>query len=156
LAKLVRLGKQMKEAILMVLKYVKNTTGIEPTQKEIANAVNNYFMLNEIGNQIKFQRKNPVPQEQQPVSSESPFWRLNLMEGPAKNSLVRVGLFDEDIQVALQAARSFVKNSSGEEPSEEDLAQSLKCNFILSELKNQIAWQRKSLQKNKKAKSIPR
>ena len=156
MAKLVRFGKQMNEAILMVLKYVTSTTGNEPTQKEIANAISSYFILNEIGNQIKFQRKKSIAQEDQPISLEGPVWRLNLIAGPPKNSLIRVGLFYEDIQSAVQSARDFVKNSSGDEPSEEDIALSLKCTFILSEIKNQILWQRKSSQKNKEGKSIPR
>ena len=142
MAKLVRLGGQMKEAILVVLKYIKDATGVEPTQKEIANAVNNYFMLNEIGNQINYQRKNPTPEEEQPISSEDPFWRLNMMDGPAKNSLIRAGLFDEEIQAAIQSARNFVKKSSGVAPSEAEIASSLKSSFILSDIKNQIDWQR--------------
>ena len=156
MAKLVRFGKQMNEAILMVLKYVTDTTGNEPTQKEIANAIGSYFILNEIGNQIKFQRKKSIPQENKPKFSEGPFWRLNLITGPPRNSLIRVGLFYEDIQSAIESARNFVKKSSGDEPSEEDIALSLKCTFILSEIKNQILWQRKSSQKNKEGTSNPR
>ena len=156
MAKLVRLSKQLQEAVLMVLKYVKEATGIEPTQKEIADAVNNYFMLNEIGNQINFQRKNPAPQEEQPLSSESPFWRLNMMAGPTRNNLMRAGLFDEDIQTAIQSAMDFVKRSSGKEPGTAELALSLKCDFILSEIKNQIVFQRKSMAGGKKANSLPR
>ena len=79
-----------------------------------------------------------------------------MMDGPVKNSLIRAGLFDEEIEAAIQSARNFVKKSSGEEPSEEDLALSLKCNFILSELKNQIVYQRKNSQKNKTADSPSR
>jgi hypothetical protein len=151
LVKLVRLSKQMTDAILMVMKYIKNTTGTEPTQEEIANALKSYFILNELGNQIKFQRKAP-PAAPEPLEEPlpGPFWRLNLKSGPPKNSLVRVGLFYEDIQDAIRAAQNFVKNSSGDEPSEEDIAFGLRCDFILSEIKNQINWQRNSLKKTNK------
>ena len=55
--KLVRLKETVTDAILTVLKYVRDTTGDEPTQEEIANALKSYFIMNEIGNQIEFQRK---------------------------------------------------------------------------------------------------
>jgi len=142
LAKLFRVGKQMTDAILTVLKYVRDATGIEPSQEEIANALKSYFILNEIGNQIGFQRKNPLAQDPPETSSKDPFWRLNLLAGPPKNSLVRVGIFYEDMQVAIRTAQNFVKKSSGAEPSEEEIALSIKCNFILSEIKNQIDHQR--------------
>jgi len=142
LAKLFRVGKQMTDAILTVLKYVRDTTGIEPSQEEIANALKSYFILNEIGNQIKFLRKHPLAQNQPETSSKDPFWKLNLMAGPPKNSLVRVGIFYEGMQVAIKTAQNFVKKSSGAEPSEDEIALSIKCNFILSEIKNQIDWQR--------------
>ena len=155
MVKLVRFSKQMTDALLKVLRYVKDATGTEPSQEEIANALKSYFILNELGNQIKFQRKKP-PAARQPLkeSLPGPFWRLNMKDGPPKNSLVRVGLFYGDIQDAIKAAQNFVKNSSGDEPSEEDIAWGLQCDFILSEIKNQINWQRTSLMKNKQTKSM--
>ncbi len=132
----------MTDAILTVLKYVRDTTGIEPSQEEIATALKSYFILNEIGNQIRFQRKNPIAQNPPETNSKEPFWKLNLMTGPPKNSLVRVGIFYEDMRVAIKTAQNFVKKSSGAEPSEEEIASSIKCSFILSEIKNQIDWQR--------------
>ncbi|MDH3799752.1 MAG: hypothetical protein OES70_13990, partial [Desulfobacterales bacterium] len=57
MAQLVRLRKTITDAILTVLKSVRDATGDEPTQEEIANALKSYFIMNEIGNQIKFQRK---------------------------------------------------------------------------------------------------
>jgi hypothetical protein len=132
----------MTDAILTVLKYVRDTTGIEPSQEEIANALKSYFILNEIGNQIRFQRKNPIAQDQPETASNNPFWRLNLMGGPPKNNLLRAGLCHEEMQVAIQTARDFVTKSSGAKPSEDEIALSIKCNFILSEIKNQIDWQR--------------
>jgi hypothetical protein len=151
LEKLVRFGKQMTNAILALVRYVKETTGTEPSQEEIANALKSYFILNELGNQIKFQRKQPSA-ARQPLkeSCREPFWRLNMKDGPVRNSLVRVGLFYKEIQEAIREAQNFVKNSSGDKPSEEDIASGLQCDFILSEIKNQINWQRNSLKKNKK------
>ena len=155
MAKLFQVGKQMRDAILAVVKYVRDTTGIEPNQEEIANALKSYFILNEIGNQVRFQRKKPNTQDQPKTSSKEPFWTLNLMAGPPKNSLVKVGLFYEDMQTAIKTAQNFVKKSSGDEPSEEEIALSLKCNFILSEIKNQIDWQRQGSKKTNETKSKP-
>jgi len=146
----------MTDAILGVMKYIKNTTGSEPSQEEIANALKSYFILNELGNQIKFQRKQPqVAGQPLEESFARPFWRLNLKDGPPKNSLVRVGLFYEDIQAAIKSIQNFIKNSSGDEPSEENIAFGLQSDFILSEIKNQIKWQRNNLKKSKQAKPIP-
>ncbi len=150
MAKLVRLGKPMRDAILMVLKYVRDATGNEPTQEEIANALKSYFILNEIGNQIKFQRKKPIQQEPPETLSKDAFWTLNLLKGPPKNSLVRVGLFSHNLQDAISTAQRFVKDSSGDAPSETEIALSLRSTFILSEIKNQIDWQRNDQKENKK------
>jgi hypothetical protein len=147
LAKLFRLGKHMTDAILTLMKYVRDITGIEPGQEEIANALKSYFILNELGNQIKFQRKKPIAQNQPETSSNEPFWTLNLMAGSPKINLAKAGLFHEDIQAAIKTTQDFVKKSSGDEPSEAEIALSLKCNFILSEIKNQIDWQRQSAPK---------
>ena len=146
MAKLFRAGKQMTEALLTVFKYVGDVTGTKPSQGEIANALKSYFILNEIGNQIRFQRKNPIVQEPAQIISKDPFWRLNLMPDAPKNNLTRVGLFYENIHIAIKTAQNFVKESSGSEPSEAEIAASLKSSFILSEIKNQIAWQRQRSQ----------
>jgi hypothetical protein len=156
LKKIFRVGKQMTDAILTVLRYVRDTTGTEPTQEELADALKSYFILNEIGNQIQFQRKNPLLQEKQAEPANGPFWKLNMMAGPPKNSLVRVGLFYEDILVAIKTAQSFVKNSSGNAASQAEIAKSLECDFILSEIKNQIDWQRNSPKKAAKSGSNPK
>ena len=146
MAKLCRVGKHITDAILTVMKYVRDTTGIEPSQEEIATALKSYFILNEIGNQIKFQRKKPSAQDRPETSSKEPFWALNLMASSPKNNLVRGGLFYEGMQDAIKTTRDFVKESSGDEPSEAEIALSLKCSFILSEIKNQIDWQRQDAQ----------
>ena len=147
MAKLFRVGKHLTDAILTLMKYVRDTTGIEPSQEEIANALKSYFILNEIGNQIKFQRKKPIAQNLPETFSKEPFWTINLMVSSPKNNLVRAGLFHEGIQAAIKTTQDFVKKSSGDEPSEAEIALSLKCNFILSEIKNQIDWQRQGAQK---------
>jgi len=137
----------MTDAILTVLKYVGDATGAEPTQEEFANALKSYFILNEIGNQIKFIRKKEIAPEPSEIQSKSPFWTLNMMAGPFRNSLVRVGLFYSDVKEAIIAAQRFVKDSSGQQPDEAEIALSLKSTFILSEIKNQINWQRNGRKK---------
>jgi hypothetical protein len=150
LAKLVRLRKSITDAILTIIKYVKDTTGDEPTQEEIANALKSYFIMNEIGNQIKFQRKKQVsPQPTETVSPDM-FWTFNLMAGPSKNNLVRVGLFYQNVHDAITTVRRFVKDATGEESNAMEIAQSLKSTFIISEIKNQIDWQRNGQEKAKK------
>ena len=148
MTKLIRLSAEMTDAILTVLKYVRAETGEEPSQTEVANALQNYFMLNEIGNQIKFQRKKQIPLSRPQRSSKDPFWKMNMKAGPPKNSFVRVGLFYENIQDALISVKRFVKDSGAAEPSEAEIALSLKSSFILSELKSQIDWQRNGQQKS--------
>ena len=155
MTKLFRLGKHMTDAILTLMKYVRDITGIEPGQEEIANALKSYFILNEIGNQIKFQRKKPIAQNPPETSSKEPFWTLNLMAGSPKINLVKAGLFHEGIQAAIKTTQDFVKKSSGDEPSEAEIALSLKCSFILSEIKNQIDWQRQGSKKTNETKSKP-
>ena len=65
------------------------------------------------------------------------------MTGPGKNVLARAGVLNNNIRAAIQAAREFIKKTIGVEPSDDILARSLKSSFILSEIKNQIEWQRK-------------
>jgi hypothetical protein len=149
LAELVRIQKSTNEAILTVFKYVGEATGDEPSQEEFANALESYFILNEIGNQIKFLRKKPISAQPADTASEGPLWTLNLMKGPPRNSLVRAGLFYPNIKEAISAARRFVKDSSGQEPAEAEIALSLKSTFILSEIKNQIDWQRNGRRKKR-------
>ena len=156
MAKLIRLSKEMSNSIITLLRYIKATTGNEPTQTEVAQALKSYFILNEISNQIKFLRKK---QHQQPPSESVsnlsirksiPFWKMNLIDGPPKNSLARFGLFYENIQDAINTAQRFVKDSGGVAPSELEIALSLKSSFILSEIKNQIDWQRSDQEKTNK------
>ena len=140
MAKLVRLIQPVTDAILTVIKHVRDTTGDEPTQEEIANALKSYFILNEIGNQIKFQRKKQASPEPAETGSRDMFWTFNLKTGPSKNCLVRVGLFYQNLHEAITTVRRFVKDATGEEPSAMEIAQSLRSTFIMSEIKNQIDW----------------
>ena len=149
MAKLVRLKKTITDAILTVLKSVRDATGDEPTQEEIANALKSYFIMNEIGNQIKFQRKKKIKLQPAEAVSRDIFWTINLMGGPSKNSLARVGLFYKNVHDAITTVRRFVKDATGEEPSATEIAQSLMSTFITSEIKNQIDWQRNGQEKNK-------
>ena len=149
MSKLIRLGTDMTDAMVTVLKYVKISTGNEPTQLEVAEAIKSYFILNEIGNQIKFQRKKQMTANPAESRSQDPFWKMDLIAGPAKNSWMRVGLFYENIKEALITEQRFVKDSGAPEPSVAEIALSLKSSFILSEIKNQIEWQRNNHKKSK-------
>ena len=149
MAKLVRLKKTITDAILTMLKSVRDATGDEPTQEEIANALKSYFIMNEIGNQIKFQRKKKIKPQPAEAVSRDIFWTINLMGGPSKNNLARVGLFYKNVHDAITTVRRFVKDATGEEPSATEIAQSLMSTFITSEIKNQIDWQRNGQEKNK-------
>ena len=148
MAELIRLEDSIKDAILTIIRYVQVTTGVEPTQDELVEMLKSYFILNEIGNQVKYQLKKASKKEdaEDQINVRVPFWTLNLMAGPGKNVLARAGVFTSNIQVAIQSAREFIKKTVGVEPSNDILARSLKSSFILSEIKNQIEWQRKNAQ----------
>jgi len=105
-----------------------------------------YFILNEIGNQVKYQLKKASQKEddKDQIDIRDPFWTLNLMTGPGKNVLARAGVFNSNILAAIQSAREFIKKTIGVAPNNDILARSLKSSFILSEIKNQIEWQRKN------------
>ena len=152
MAELIRVEDSIKDAILTIIRYVQVTTGIEPTQDEIAEMLKSYFILNEVGNQVKYQlkkaSKNDVDDEddEDQIDVRRPLWTLNLLKGPGKNVLARAGVFTGNINTAIQSVREFIKKSIGVEPSDDILARSLKSSFILSEIKNQIEWQRKNAQ----------
>jgi hypothetical protein len=150
LAEFIRIEGSIKDAILTIIRYVQVTTGVEPTQDEIAEMLKSYFILNEVGNQVKYQLKKKASKRENDdddqIDTRKPFWTLNLMSGPGKNVLPRAGVFTSNIQAAIQSARQFIKKAIGVEPSNDILANSLKSSFILSEMKNQIEWQRKNAQ----------
>jgi hypothetical protein len=148
LAVFVRLEDSIKDAILTIMKYVKVTTGVEPTQDEIAEMLKSYFILNEVGNQVKYQLKKQSEKEKEDkIVIKNPVWTLNLKSGPGKNVLARAGLFQKSILDAIQTTTDFMVKNIGSEPSDEILSKSLKSSFILSEIKNQIDWQRKNAKK---------
>jgi hypothetical protein len=148
LAELIWIEDSIKDAILTIMRYVQVATGVEPTQEEISEMLKSYFILNEIGNQVKYQLKKASENKDDKDQTEirGPFWTLNLMTGPGKNVLTRGGVFTSNIEAAVSSVREFVKKTIGKEPSNDILAKSLKSSFILSEMKNQIEWQRKSAQ----------
>ncbi|MBW2492465.1 MAG: hypothetical protein JRE65_15095 [Deltaproteobacteria bacterium] len=150
MAEFIRIEGSIKDAILTIIRYVQVTTGVEPTQDEIAEMLKSYFILNEVGNQVKYQLKKKASKRENDdddqIDTRKPFWTLNLMSGPGKNVLPRAGVFTSNIQAAIQSARQFIKKAIGVEPSNDILANSLKSSFILSEIKNQIEWQRKNAQ----------
>ena len=148
MAVFVRLEDSIKDAILTIIKYVKVVTGVEPTQDEIAEMLKSYFILNEIGNQVKYQlKKEAAPETEDRVEIKNPVWTLNLISGPVTNVLARAGLFQKSILDAIQNTNDFMVKTLGSEPSADILSKSLKSSFILSEIKNQIDWQRKNAQK---------
>ena len=150
MAELVRIGDSMRDAILTVMRYIKHVTGVEPTQEEIVETLKSYFILNEVGNQIKYQlKKSAEKEEQDQIKIRRPFWTLNLMSGPGNNLLAKAGVFHKTIPATIQAIQDFMKKMIGVEPSVEIIAESLKSTFILSEIKNQIDWQRKNTKKTK-------
>ncbi|MBT8366254.1 MAG: hypothetical protein KJP23_16260 [Deltaproteobacteria bacterium] len=148
MAEFVRMGDSIKDAILTIMKYVKQYTGVEPTQEEVADMLKTYFILNEVGNQIKYQLKEEEKKEEinQKIVVE-PAWTLNLIGGPGPNVLPRAGIFSTRIQESIEGIRQFMKNTTGVDPDDDIIAKSLKSNFILSEIKNQIEYQRKQTHK---------
>jgi len=150
LTKLVQIEDSIQDAILTIMKYIKHVTGVEPTQEEIAESLKSYFILNEVGNQIKYQLKKADDNEDDDqIYIKKPFWTLNLLAGPANNMLARAGVFKKCILEAIEATRDHMKKTIGKEPSLDIIAKSLKSSFILSEIKNQIEWQRKEAKKIK-------
>ena len=148
MAVFVRLEDSIKDAILTIMKYVKVTTGVEPTQEEIANMLKSYFILNEVGNQVKYQlKKHSEKEKEDQIAIKNPVWTLNLKSGPGKNVLARAGLFQNSILDAIQTTYDFMVKNLGSEPSDEILSKSLQSSFILSEIKNQIEWQRNNAKK---------
>ena len=143
---LIKLGAGLKEAILMIMAYVRQATGTEPSQDEIAAVLKSYFTLDEVTNQINYLRRKTSGEEKADEASGLSRLRvrINLMSGPPKNSLARAGYFARPIAESIVGIRKHAKAMLGAVPSEDDVARSLKSSFILSEIKNQIVHARKS------------
>jgi hypothetical protein len=134
----------IKDAILTIINYIKTETGVEPTQEELAALLKSFFILNEVGNQVKYQlKKEATNPGGTPVEDDGPFWKLNLKTGPGRNTLARSGIFHRSIKEAIESMQQYVKKTIGADPSYDIIAKSLKSSFILSEIKNQIDYQRK-------------
>jgi hypothetical protein len=143
LAKVDQIHEDLKEALLTIIAYVKETTGEEPSQEEIAHCLKSYFIRNEILNQIRFQRKKPPPER--PPRFKAPFWRFNMMAPVKKNFLARAGIYKDCVKEAIWMAQNFIAETTGQESNPTELANSLKSSFILSEIKNQVVHQRRRL-----------
>ena len=133
----------------MLMAYVRQATGTEPSQEEIAAVLKSYFTLDEVTNQINYLKKRPREDEAAGGdSSPSPLaFRINLRSGPPKNTLARAGLFSQSIAEGIARVRRHAETTLGATPSDEDIALSLKSSFILSELKNQIVHARQHSRK---------
>lgn len=144
---LIKLGASLKEAILLIMAYVRQATGTEPSQDEIAAVLKSYFTLDEVTNQINYLRKKPGGGERADEDSglSRLCVRINLMSGPPKNSLARAGYFIRPLAEGIVGIRKHAKATLGAAPSEDDVARSLKSSFILSEIKNQIVHARRSV-----------
>jgi hypothetical protein len=157
LAEFVRLEDSIKDAVLIILKYIKVHTGFEPTQEEVAAILKSYFILNEVGNQIKYQlKKDEKKDSEKPTNLKGPFWTLNLRSGPGQNILARAGFFHKSIQEAIEATRQYMIKTVGSEPDYDTIAASLKSSFILSEIKNQMDHSRKMSKKKEAIKNLPK
>ncbi len=56
----------------------------------------------------------------------------------------RMAEIEDCIVAAIESIEQFVFEVTGERPSREELARSLKRYFILNEIKDQVVWQRKN------------
>jgi hypothetical protein len=142
----------MAEALITVRKYIKYQTGTQASDMEITNTLKSYFIMNEIGNQIIFQRKKASTRvESKPQTQKGPLWTMNLLGGTLKSNLSKAGLFPPCILEGIETTSDFVKKTTGQKASSKEIAISLTSSFILSEIRNQIDWQRKNPEKANQA-----
>jgi hypothetical protein len=142
------MGDSIKDAILTIIKYIESETGSEPTQEELAEILNSYFIINEVGNQIKYQLKKGAKKPSgKPIEANGPFMKLNLITGPGQNILAKAGIFQRSIKDAIDGMRQYAQKTIGADPDYDIIATSLKSSFILSEIKNQLDFQRKEPRK---------
>ena len=149
MAKYYRMGDSIKEAILTIMRYIKAATGTEPTQEEVAELLKSYFILNEVGNQIKYQlKKKEADEGDYQIRDRGPLWRLNLRSGSGLNILARAGVFHRSVKEAIDGIRQHMIKTAGIDPDYDVIARSLTSTFILSEIKNQLDYQRKQALKD--------
>jgi len=142
------MGDVVKDAILTIMAYIEDKTGTEPTQEELASLLSSYFIINEVGNQIKYQlKKGGTKPGVDQLEDVSPFWKLDLKTGPGLNNLARAGIFHQSIKDALDSTRLYIKKTIGVDPGYAVVARSLKSNFILSEIVSQLDHHRKAPKK---------
>ena len=152
MAELIRIEIEIAEALVTVQKYIKLTTGRKATETELANTLKSYFILNEISNQIKYLRnKTRASATSGPKNRKGPIWTMNLLSASSKDNLAKAGLFSPCIREGIRTTTDFVEKSTGEKPTLSEIALSLNSTFILSEIKNQIDWQRKNPEKASQA-----
>ena len=151
MALLIRFDDYLWKSLLAVIRYIKSATGEEPDQEELAQALGSYFILNEIGNQLKYLKKRRVDAAEAPEGElRRSRWNFNLISGPPRNNLARVGLFIGPVGDAIDRIRAHARQAAGKEISNQDIAQSLRSSFILSEIVNQVDWLRQQAESAKK------
>jgi hypothetical protein len=145
--KLVRLSRELEEAIHLVMKYVAHATGAEPRQEDLAAVLKSYFTLDEVTNQISYLRKKPPESAGAEACSgpQRPSMRINMIAAARTNCLARAGFFIRPIADAIGEIRKHAGSMLGVVPSDASIALSLRSSFILSELKNQIVYARSQL-----------
>lgn len=145
----IRLSRDLEEAILLVMKYVAHTTGTEPRQEEIAAVLKSYFTLDEVTNQLNYLRKKPPDRSgaNAVTGFQRPTMRINMAAASRTNSLARAGYFIRPIADAIGEIRRHAQAMLGSAPSDESIALSLRSSFILSEIKNQIVHSRNQVQR---------
>jgi hypothetical protein len=143
LALLIRFDDFLWESLLAVIRYIKRATGEEPNQEELAQTLGSYFILNEVGNQLKYLKKKRINAEDaQEADRWRSRWNFNLLSGPPRNNLARAGLFIGPVGEAIDQIRAHARQAAGNEISDNDIARSLRSSFILSEIVNQVNWLR--------------
>lgn len=137
---LLRLGPRLTEALHEIIDFTRRATGIEPTQAEIAAALASYFTLEEMANQLAYQRRRPTEPagEREARTSFVPRLRINLGQAPPPNCLARAGFFRREVAEGILAIRRHAAAVLGAPPGEGPIAAALKSSFIVSEIKNQI------------------
>lgn len=148
MALLIRFDDVLWESLLSMIRYIKSATGSEPDQAELAQTLGSYFIVNEIGNQLKFIKKRHAgPDMAAAVDMWRLRWRFDLAGGPPLNNLARAGLFIGPVGEAIERIRTHASQAVGLDVSDDDVARSLKSSFILSEIVNQVKWLRQCSEK---------